>query len=100
MEIKRKTEIFVSTNRRFIVRQSPSVEPVFCPACSQAMLSSEQAAVVFETNCRTVFRLVESGSIHFTETETGSVMVCLPSLATVLRDEPNQLIEGEKSPEP
>jgi hypothetical protein len=86
MEIKRKTEMFVETTRRFVIRRRTGREQIFCFDCGEPMLTSEQAAALLETSCRTVFRLVESGSMHFSETKTGSVLVCLSSLAAILHD--------------
>ncbi|HEX8265437.1 MAG TPA: hypothetical protein VF596_08535 [Pyrinomonadaceae bacterium] len=98
MEIKRTIEIFIETERRSIVCQSERGEQTFCPGCGEMMLTSEQAAAALETNCRTVFRMVESGSIHFSETKTGSVMICLPSLATGLQCEAKRIGDAECTP--
>ncbi len=83
MEFKRTTEIFVETNRRFVIRQSEA-EQFFCPNCAEPMLAAEQAAAVFGISQRRVFQLIESSVAHFTETETGAVLVCLASLREIL----------------
>lgn len=84
MEIKRTTEIFVKTNRRFVVHQPPSSESLFCPHCAEPMLAAEQIAVVFGVSRRTVYKHVETGAAHFAETETGAVMICPASLQEIL----------------
>lgn len=91
MEIKRTIEIFVETTRRFVVREPETSEPVFCRACDQQMLAAEQAAAVFQINCRRIYRLIESGAAHFIETETGAALVCPASLAALIAAEAKQL---------
>lgn len=85
MEIKRTTEIFVETKRRFIVHQPENAEPVFCLACDRQMLAAEHAAAVFQINCRAVYRLIEAGAAHFAETAAGAALVCPAWLESVLR---------------
>lgn len=87
MEIKRKFEMLVSTNRRFIIHQSSSGEPILCAECGEAMLTTEQAAVLMGIKQRHVFQIIEAEAAHFTETEAGAVMICLSSLAAFLDDE-------------
>lgn len=91
MELKRTTEIFVETKRRFVIHQPESGEPVYCPACDQQMLAAEQAAALFHINCRSVYRLIEAGAAHFAETATGAALVCPSSLAALLEAEAKQL---------
>ncbi len=86
MEIKRKFELLAATKRRYTIRQSPSVGRIACAKCGEPMVTTEQAAVFFDITQRRVFQIIEAGAAHFTEIETGAVMVCLPSLATVLDD--------------
>lgn len=87
MEIKRKFEMLVATNRRYIIRQSPSVRQIACAECSEPMLMTEQAAGFFGIKQRRIFQIIESEAAHFTEIEAGAVMICLPSLAAVLESE-------------
>ncbi|MBA2737643.1 MAG: hypothetical protein H0U50_12755, partial [Pyrinomonadaceae bacterium] len=47
MEIKRKFEMSVATNRRYIIRQSKQVGQIACAECGEPMLMSEQAAGFF-----------------------------------------------------
>lgn len=83
MEIKRKTEIFVETNRRFVIHQQEPAEQIFCPQCAEPMLTAEQTAALFETSRRDMYRLVENSTVHFTETEAGILLVCPSSLAQI-----------------
>ena len=45
------------------------------------MLTAEGAAGAAGVSTRTIYRWVESGKIHFTETAEGRVLICLDSLA-------------------
>lgn len=95
MEIKRKLEMLIATNRRFVVRQSRSIEQIVCAECGAAMLTAEQSAKFFRIGQREIFQLIEQQATHFAETETGAVMICLSSLADVLEVHS----DGQKLPE-
>jgi len=84
MEIKRKFEMLVATNRRYTIRQSPSVRQTACAECGEPMLMSEQAAGFFGITQRRIFQFIETEAAHFAETEAGAVMICIKSLAEVL----------------
>ncbi len=84
MEIKRKIEIFTATNRRLVVRRNNPAHDITCTDCGTTMVTSENAAKIFGISQRNVFRLVEAGSVHFTEVENGELMICLRSLTAVL----------------
>jgi excisionase family DNA binding protein len=43
------------------------------------MLTPDEVAVMSGISTRAIYRLVEEGRIHFTETEDGSVLVCVSS---------------------
>lgn len=87
MEIKRNFEKLVITKRRFVIRQTQSVEQTICAVCGEAMLPIAQTAVLFRLKQSRVFQLVETGAAHFTEAEAGALMICLNSLAAVLDSE-------------
>ncbi|HEX8288073.1 MAG TPA: hypothetical protein VF556_08760 [Pyrinomonadaceae bacterium] len=84
MEIKRKFEMLIETNRRYIIRQSPPGGQFICAKCGEPMLMVEQAAGLFDITQRRVFRIIEVKTVHFTEIETGAVMICITSLKTAL----------------
>ena len=84
MELKRTTEIFVETNRRFVIRQPEAAEQIFCPNCTELMLTAEQIAAVFDISHRAVYQIIENGAAHFVETEAGVLLVCPNSLAESL----------------
>lgn len=87
MEIKRKFEMLVATNRRYIIRQSASAKQIVCAKCGEPMLTAEQAANLFGIQQRRIFQIIEAGAAHFTEIEAGAVMICITSLAEFLDGE-------------
>lgn len=94
MEIKRTTEFFIETNRRFVIHQPESAAQIFCPHCAEPMLSAELTAAYLGISRRVVYQLIENGTAHFAETETGAVMICPSSLAEILTK--SLEISGEK----
>ena len=86
MEIKRKVKILVATNRRYIIRQSPSVKQITRAICGESTMT-EQAANLFGVKQRRIFQIIETEAAHFTEIEAGAVMICMTSLAAVLDGE-------------
>ena len=44
------------------------------------MLTPDEAASITSTTTRALYRLVDAGIIHFTETQSGLIRVCPPSL--------------------
>ena len=91
MKIKQKTELSLVTRRRLIVRRPPNEAPIACARCGAALLGSEQAAVLFGVRQRQIFQLIERGAAHFSETETGAVLICLLSLDAVLNGEDEKI---------
>ena len=87
MEIKRKFEMLVATNRRYIVHQSTPGKQIACAECGEPMLTTEQAAGLFDIKQRRIFQIIENEAAHFTENATGVVMICMTSLAEVLDGE-------------
>lgn len=84
MEIKRKVKMVINTDRQFIIRYSQDVEQIECEECDSKMLTAEQLAALFDIKQREIFQFIEKGAVHFIETETNSVTVCLSSLAKLL----------------
>ena len=60
----------------------PNVFRRFCPLCQfeQTFVSTEQATFLTNLTTRLIFRLVESGALHFFETEEGFLFICENSL--------------------
>ena len=79
---KRKTEITVDTHEVWLVRSWWRGAPARCAECPgwPEMLTPEEAARLAGLTSRAIYRLVESGQIHSTETEPGGLFVCLAPL--------------------
>lgn len=91
MKIKRKFELQVVTNRRYIIRQSSAEKQIACTECGEPMLTTEQTANFFGIIQRRIFQIIETEAVHFTEIEVGVVMVCLTSLAEFLDGEAQEI---------
>lgn len=99
MEIKRKFEMLAATKRSFVIRQSPPCEQILCTECGEVMLTAEQTSRLLGIEQRRIFRIIEKAEAHFTETETGAVMICLTSLAAVLDEQKAECIMLETGEE-
>lgn len=45
------------------------------------MITPDEAAALCEVSTRTIYRWLESGTIHFSETASEGLLICLSSLA-------------------
>lgn len=94
MKIIRKTDILVETKRRFIICQPEQDERFFCPCCPGQMISAEASAVFFRLSRRDVYRMIETGKVHFSETETGLLFICPESFAEILTNETEKAVRS------
>ena len=80
MKVKRRIEIV--TVREQTYRFPETVAMIWCHDCGTAsqMLTPNVAAILSGINLRTLFRWIESGTIHFVETPEGNVFLCLDSV--------------------
>jgi hypothetical protein len=84
MKITRKTNVFVKTERKIIVRGGSSKDFVCCADCAEQMLPAQTSADFFGISSREIYRFIESGKIHFVETEANEIYVCPVSVRRVL----------------
>ena len=79
--MKQKTEIIFEVEETIILRQVAETVTAFCPQCQALveMITPQFAAAVSKTPIREIFRLIESGRLHFMETD--EIRVCLNSLS-------------------
>ena len=79
---RKRIEIVVETEREVVLtRQSDTV--TFCPRCKQAsMIIPEDAATLAAVSVGSVRRWIETGSLHFTETEDEGLLACEMSLGS------------------
>ena len=86
MKTKNRTEISFETHEVTIIRFNLNQTVVrFCAACGANVryLPVSRAAGVLRISERQVYRLIENGQIHSTETETGALLVCRNSLVKI-----------------
>ena len=78
----RRTEVTVETDEIVVIRRSQTTIVPLCSQCcdSVTMITAEQAREVLSVNTRAIYRWVEEGLIHHTETSEGVVFVCPRSL--------------------
>ena len=70
--------------RRVVIINRPFVSPQkSCDRCTEpsGMITPDEAAALCEVSTRTIYRWLESGAIHFSETASEGLLICLSSLA-------------------
>ena len=79
----RRTEITFERSKSFVIRNFKGAVIAWCHECDARVqfLSPEEAAVEAQVSLRTIYRWVESGKVHFTETADARLYICLASLA-------------------
>jgi len=69
--------------RQVIIINRPFVSPQKrCDQCVErsGMITPEEAAALSNVSTRTIYRGLESGSIHFSETAPSGLLICLQML--------------------
>ena len=91
--MKQKTEIEFELSETIAYSRSGERFDAFCPQCetSVEMATPHIAAILTHLTERGIYRLVETGKIHFIESDR--VLICLKSLTNVLSD-PHSLPDG------
>jgi hypothetical protein len=79
---KRRTEIAFELEQTMIVKRRSGSASGWCNDCALevVMLTPDEAASITSTTTRALYRLVDAGTIHFTETEGGLIRLCFPSV--------------------
>lgn len=84
MKITRKTNVFVTTERKFIVRRLLTEEFKYCAQCGEQMISAQATADFFGISSRHIYRLIEAEKIHFAENAVNEMYVCPVSVKPAL----------------
>jgi excisionase family DNA binding protein len=69
--------------RQVIIINRPFVSPQKrCDQCVEAsgMITPEEAAALSSVSTRTIYRWLETGAIHFSETPASGLLICLQTL--------------------
>ena len=99
MRRKKRTEIMVEQHERLIIHLPAAQANANCHICPThtQMITAEDAAMLFKMTHREVYRVVETGNVHFTESTDGLLYVCVQSLFSF--NSPVRFLE-EQMPEP
>lgn len=77
MQIVRKSNILIKTERKLVVHQFGSEAQIRCEQCGEQMITAQAAAVLLGIGIRDIYRLIENGKFHFVETENKIGFLCL-----------------------
>jgi hypothetical protein len=77
-----QTRITIRKSEVIVIRKLQGVALADCPQCNRQaeMLSAEQVVTLTGISSLNLFKLVESGQVHFRETSQGHLLICLESL--------------------
>ncbi len=80
--MKRRTHIIMETERVLIIKDQAGTVRGWCEACEALarLATPEIAAALTGLSRRAVYRLIETGQIHFTESPDAAIAVCLESI--------------------
>ena len=96
MKKTRRTEKTVEIHEFYAIRTASGSLPALCSDCSAGdaiMLPPDHAAILSHVPTRMIYRLVETGSIHYRESPNGSLIVCVRSLVAAR----NQVIDTDNN---
>jgi len=96
---KTKTEITIRTDEVVILRTNRRESLISCQQCQGEtfMITPEEAKALANTSLREIYRWVETGQIHYTESPDGSVLLCPDSILRMLKPGQSRS-ENPKSP--
>lgn len=81
--MKKRREERIEIHERLIVRTTSGSFPALCEKCRASdaiLLSPEQASTVTGMPARSIYQLVEAGSIHYREVASGKLIVCVKTI--------------------
>jgi excisionase family DNA binding protein len=78
----RRTVMRIETHELTVIRRLGPAVQAWCAACQARveMLTPDQAAELAQVSSRTIYRWIETGKLHFTETPKGMLYVCRKSI--------------------
>ena len=82
---KQRTEVTIEKQELRIIREPGSSAWGLCPQCGieVRLVSANQAAALAGESTRAIYRWIEDGMVHFTETSEGHLFVCLASIPQI-----------------
>jgi hypothetical protein len=78
--LKRRTEITVETQRLIVLRRH--TVNAWCATCGERApsVTPSDAARLLGVSTRDIYRRIEAGEVHFTETTSEELLICSRSL--------------------
>lgn len=79
----RRKEKRIEIHERLIIRTASGSLPALCESCptgDSILLSPEHASTLTGIPTRSIYRLVEAGTIHYREVANGKLTVCIKTL--------------------
>lgn len=75
---KKQKVITIETHQQTLIRFRGKTFVAWCDVCAAEtlMLTPEQAAHIYNTTQRDIFRQIENGELHFIETAKGKLLIC------------------------
>ena len=72
----------IEINQTVIVRKIDSLVQAWCASCAAEgqWVTPEHAAIISNSDTRSIYRRIEEGKVHFVESTDGPALVCLNSL--------------------
>jgi hypothetical protein len=95
---RRRVEITLERERLFFVERREVSITDWCGACGSRvrMVMPDEAARLIGATARTVYRLVETGQLHFFERPEVGLLVCFESLNNIFGDSTSAQPGGER----
>ncbi|HEY8204305.1 MAG TPA: hypothetical protein VIF81_06230 [Pyrinomonadaceae bacterium] len=97
--MKKKATITVETERLLVFRRSRLAVTRWCSDCGAEveMIGVDEAATVTGLSERTIFRLGETGDLHFTETAEGKALFCVAPLLQQTESKSRKLLRSTET---
>jgi hypothetical protein len=83
---KKRTEIVIELDEVFVIRRRQTISFAWCRECGAQvqMLIPDEAATLAGFSSRFIYRRIEAGSLHFSETGDGHLLICQSSLSKLI----------------
>ena len=79
--MRRRTEIWIETERAFVQTQCLS-QKQWCLLCvaPSVMLTVDESATFLASDVTSIYRLIYSGAVHFTRDSSNGLLICVQTL--------------------
>ena len=83
---KKRTEVVVELEEVFVIRRRHPGSIAWCAECGAQvqMLTPDEAAAIAGLSSRLIYRWIEAGRIHFSETGERRLLICQNSLPKLI----------------